>query len=268
VLSHGLTAVKEMHIGPYAEVFADAGLNALVYDHQNFGDSDGSPRQEIDPVLQYRDLRNAITYATTRPEVDAARVGIWGSSLSGGHVLMVAAIDKRVKAVVSQVPFISGLGMLSQAIRPDFVAHIRAGLDGDRLHRFTGGDPTLFPIVDADPTAQVAMPQADAFEWFSKTAADRAPNWKNELTVRSLELVTEYEPGSYIRRIAPTPLLMIVAAEDTVAPFQYALDAYEQAREPKQIRVIAGGHFDAYTGPGFDECASAAREHFVKHLRA
>jgi fermentation-respiration switch protein FrsA (DUF1100 family) len=268
VMSHGASGVKEMHLDDYAQTFAEAGLNVVVYDHQNFGDSDGSPRQEIDPVLQYRDLRNAITYATTRPEVDAARVGIWGSSLSGGHVLMVAAIDKRVKAVVSQVPFISGLGMLSQAIRPDFVAHVRHNLDGDRLHRFTGGDPTLFPIVDADPTAQVAMPQADAFEWFSKTAADRAPNWKNELTVRSLELVTEYEPGSYIRRIAPTPLLMIVAAEDTVAPFQYALDAYEQAREPKQIRVIAGGHFDAYTGPGFEECASAAREHFVQHLRA
>src|SRR5207244_11047439 len=50
VLSHGLTAVKEMHIGPYAEVFAAAGLNAIVYDHQNFGGSDGLPRQEAEPV--------------------------------------------------------------------------------------------------------------------------------------------------------------------------------------------------------------------------
>src|SRR3954453_12192191 len=125
VMMHGASGVKEMHLDDYAEYFAKAGFNVVAYDHQNFGDSDGSPRQEIDPVLQYRDLRNAITYATTRPEVDAARIGIWGSSLSGGHALVVAAIDKRVKAVVSQVPFISGLGMLSQAIRPDFVAHVR-----------------------------------------------------------------------------------------------------------------------------------------------
>jgi len=255
-----------MHLDDYAEYFAQAGLNVVVYDHQNFGDSDGWPRQEIDPVLQYRDIRNAITYAITRPEVDASRIGVWGSSLSGGHALQVAAIDKRVKAVVSQVPFISGSGMLSQAIRPDFVAHVREGLNGDRLHRFTGGEPTVFPAVDADPTAQVAMPQADAFEWFSKTAADRAPNWKNELTVRSLELVLEYEPGSYISRISPTPLLMIVATNDTVASAEFALEAYERAREPKQILVVEGGHFDAYTGPGFEACAAAARDHFVQHL--
>ncbi|MGQ0464367.1 MAG: alpha/beta hydrolase [Sporichthyaceae bacterium] len=266
VMTHGASAVKEMHLADYAEYFATAGLNVVVYDHRNFGDSDGSPRQEIDPVLQYRDIRNAITYARTRPEVDESKVGIWGSSFSGGHALTVAAIDKRVKAVVSQVPFISGSGMLSQAIRPDFVAHTRAGLDADRLHRFNGGDPTVFGIVDADPTAQVAMPQADAYEWFGKTAADRAPNWKNELTVRSLEMVTEYEPGSYIGRISPTPLLMIVAADDAVASATFALDAYERAREPKQLLLLPGGHFDAYTGPGFEKCAAAARDHFLHHL--
>ncbi|MDX3452056.1 alpha/beta hydrolase [Streptomyces sp. ME02-8801-2C] len=266
VLAHGLSAVKEMHLDDYAVVFAEAGLNALVYDHQNFGDSDGTPRQEVDPVLQYRDFRNAITYATTRPEADASNVGIWGSSFSGGHVLMVASIDKRVKAVVSQVPFISGSRMLSRSIRPDFIPHSRAALQGDRLNQFTGGEPAMLPVVTPDPMAQAVMPATEAYEWFSKTSADRAPNWKNEMTARSLELASEYEPGSYISRIAPTPLLMIVAASDTVTPFELALDAYEEAREPKQIIVIQGGHFDAYTGSGFDECSAAARDHFVKHL--
>ncbi|GGS24389.1 hypothetical protein GCM10010269_73910 [Streptomyces humidus] len=268
VLAHGLSCVKEMHLDDYAAVFAEAGLNALVYDHQNFGDSDGAPRQEVDPVLQYRDFRNAITYAITRPDVDASKVGVWGSSFSGGHALMVAAIDKRVKAVVSQVPFVSGSGILRRLIRPDFIAHTRAALGGDRLHRFAGGEPTMLPVVTPDPTAQAVMPATEAYEWFSKTSADRAPNWKNEMTVRSLELAGEYEPGSYISRIAPTPLLMIVAGEDAVAPFELALDAYEEAREPKQIIVTRGGHFDAYSGPGFDECSAAARDHFVKYLRA
>ncbi|GAA5168797.1 alpha/beta hydrolase [Pseudonocardia eucalypti] len=268
VLAHGLSAVKEMYLDDYAEVFAQAGLNALVYDHQNFGDSGGTPRQEVDPVLQYRDFRNAITYATTRTEVDASKVGIWGTSFSGGHVLMVAAVDKRVKAVVSQVPAISGSGVLSRFIRPDFLPHTRAALDGDRLQRFTGGEPTMLPAVTPDPMAQAAMPSTEAYQWFSKTSAERAPNWKNEITARSLELLTEYEPGSWISRIAPTPLLMIVSADDVVAPFELALEAYEEAREPKQILLTRGGHFDAYAGDGFDECSAAARDHFVKHLRA
>jgi fermentation-respiration switch protein FrsA (DUF1100 family) len=110
------------------------------------------------------------------------------------------------------------------------------------------------------------MPSADSYEWFTKTAANRAPNWKNELTARSLEMATEFEVGSHISRISPTPLLMIVADDDVVAPYQLALDAYADAREPKDILVINGGHFDAYEGPGFGLCAAAAREHFVKHL--
>src|ERR1700761_7787255 len=108
VLAHGFSAVKEMYLDSFAEVFAAAGLGALVFDNRNFGASDGEPRQEIDPWAQVRDYRDAITYASTLPEVDAARIGIWGSSYSGGHVLVVGAIDRRVQAVVAQVPLISG----------------------------------------------------------------------------------------------------------------------------------------------------------------
>src|SRR5262250_3422629 len=73
------TAVMEMYLDSFAEVFAAAGLNVLVYDNRNFGASDGEPRQEIDPWAQARDYRHAITYAGTLPEVDPARIGVWGS---------------------------------------------------------------------------------------------------------------------------------------------------------------------------------------------
>ena len=93
VMAHGFSAVKEMYLDSFAEVFAAAGLNALVFDNRNFGASDGEPRQEIDPWAQVRDYRHAITYASTLPETDANRIGIWGSSYSGGHVLVLGAID-------------------------------------------------------------------------------------------------------------------------------------------------------------------------------
>lgn len=268
VVTHGMSGVKEMHLDDYAQCFADAGLNVVAYDHRNFGDSDGTPRQENDPVLQHRDIRNAITYATTRPEVDPSRIGVWGTSFAGGHALVVAAIDKRVKAVVSQVPFVSGSAQLAQAVRPDFVHHVREQFDGDRANRFAGGEPAMLDAVTPDPTLPAMMPSQEAYEWFTKTAANRAPNWKNQLTARSLEMASEYEPGSYISRIAPTPLLMIVAAEDADAPYQLALEAFAAAREPKQIIVTPGGHFANYSGPGFDQAAAAARDHFVKHLSA
>ena len=100
VMAHGYSAVKEMYLDKFAESFTSAGLAAIVFDNRNFGASDGQPRQEIDPQKQISDYRDAITYAETLAETDPARIGIWGSSYSGGHVLVVGAIDRRVKCVV------------------------------------------------------------------------------------------------------------------------------------------------------------------------
>jgi fermentation-respiration switch protein FrsA (DUF1100 family) len=83
-MAHGFSAVKEMYLDKFAEVFAEAGLGALVFDNRNFGASGGEPRQEIDPWEQVRDYRDAITFVETLPETDADRIGIWGSSYSGG----------------------------------------------------------------------------------------------------------------------------------------------------------------------------------------
>ena len=108
VMAHGYSAVKEMFLDAYAERFAEAGVAALVFDNRNFGASDGEPRQEIDPWAQVRDYRHAISFARQLQGVDPDRVGIWGSSYSGAHVIVVGAIDRRVRAVVPQVPMISG----------------------------------------------------------------------------------------------------------------------------------------------------------------
>src|ERR1039457_4201225 len=141
VMAHGFSAVKEMYLDSFADAFNASGLNVLVFDNRNFGASDGEPRQEIDPWAQVRDYRHAITYASTLPEVDAARIGIWGSSYSGGHVLVAAAIDRRVKAVVSQVPLVSGHDNLRALVRSDFIAGFREMFDPDPLARPGGGAP-------------------------------------------------------------------------------------------------------------------------------
>src|SRR4029453_12590467 len=83
LLDHGFSAVKEMSLDSFAEAFAAGGLGALVFDNRNFGASDGEPRQEIDPWPQARHYPHTITWAQTRPEVDADRIGVWGSSYSG-----------------------------------------------------------------------------------------------------------------------------------------------------------------------------------------
>lgn len=265
VMAHGFTAVKEMELDRYAEVFSAGGINVLVYDNRGFGDSDGTPRQEIDPWAQIRDYRHAITYAATLDGVDPQRIGVWGSSYSGGHALVVGAIDRRVKAVVSQVPLISGYENYRALVRADFIDGYQALFDTDRADRFAGKEPATVPVVAANPMDPAALPSPDSWTWFTETSQKRAPNWKNEVTVRSLEMMTEYNPIDYIARIAPTPLLLMPAHNDVVAPTTFALRAYEEAREPKKLTILPGGHYDAY-GPGFETSSNAALAWFSTHL--
>jgi fermentation-respiration switch protein FrsA (DUF1100 family) len=266
VMAHGFSAVKEMYLDAFAEVFAAAGLAVLVFDNRGFGASNGVPRQEIDPWIQVRDYRHAITFMQGVSGLDRNRIGVWGTSYSGGHVLVLGAIDKRIRCVVSQVPLVSGFGNVLRLVRSDFFPGLRATLDADREARFAGKEPEMVPAVAEDPLAPSAMPTPDSWQWFSETGRTRAPAWRNEVTLRSLEMLMEYEPGSYIGRIAPTPLLMVVAAGDVLAVADLALDAYERALEPKRLVILPGGHFGAYTGPDFERSSAAARDWFLEHL--
>jgi uncharacterized protein len=265
VMAHGFSAVKEMYLDKFAEAFAAGGLNALVFDNRNFGDSDGTPRLEIDPWAQVRDYRHAITYAITLPETDASRIGIWGSSYSGGHVLVVGAIDRRVKAVVAQVPLISGYDNVRALVRSDFIDGFREQFDADRLARFQGKEPAMVPVVAENPFDPSALPTPDSWQWFTETGKNRAPNWKNEVTLRTVEMLGEYNPGDYIAQISPTPLLLLPARNDVLTPSAFAIGAYEQAREPKKLVILPGGHFDAYV-KGFDASSEPALAWFREHL--
>jgi fermentation-respiration switch protein FrsA (DUF1100 family) len=265
VMAHGFSAVKEMYLDRYAEVFSAAGLAALVFDNRNFGASEGEPRYEIDPWQQVRDYRHAITWLARQPRIDRERIGVWGSSYSGGHALVVAAIDRRVKCVVSQVPLISGSRNLARLVRADMAAALRAQFDADRDARFAGGAPATVPVVTSEINGAAALPTADSWQWFTETARTRAPAWHNQVTLRTVEMLGEYEPGSYVERISPTPLLMVIADGDHLAVADEAFAAYNRALEPKRLVILKGGHFDAYV-KAFDNSSGAARDWFVEHL--
>lgn len=269
VLQHGFAAVKEMGLDRYAEVFQAAGLAALVYDHPGFGTSDavtGTPRQELDPWQQIRFIQHAITYAQARPDVVASAIGLWGSSLGAANAYVTAAIDRRIKAVVGQAPATSGSEHFRHLVRIDNWAAMDAAFDGERQARAAGAQATVIPVVDADPTAMSALPTPDSYAWFTGAADDQPPSWRNELTLLSMEYFRGYEPRAYIPLVAPTPLLMIVFPLDRLASGQLATQAYETASHPKKLQLVAGGHFDAYTGPGFQVTSTAARNWFLEHL--
>ena len=267
IMAHGYSAVKEMYLDKFADAFADHGFASLVFDHRNFGASDGKIRQEIDPWQQIRDYRDAITSAETLAETDKARIGVWGSSYSGAHVIVVGATDRRVKCVSAQVPLISGHNNAQRLVRADFIAGFQAAMAEDRRARYRGEAPAMVPVVSENPAGPAALPTADSWTWFMETHKLRAPSWRNEVTLRSVEMFMDYEPGAYLSFVSPTPLQIVVALGDHLTVADQALAGYEKALHPKRLVTLKGGHFDAYI-KDFEAASGAAIDWFKQHLES
>jgi fermentation-respiration switch protein FrsA (DUF1100 family) len=262
-MCHGYAAVKEHALEKFAQVFAAAGFVVLVHDHRNFGASDGLPRNDIDPWMQVADWRRALTFLESQPEVDPARIGIWGSSYSGGHALVMAATDPRVQCVVSQVPTISGFEQGRRRVSPDALPGYLAHLMQDMRSIHRGEAPAVQAVASGDADTPAAYRSQEAQGFYLRDLGGAA--WDNSVTLRSSFAARMYEPGTWISRISPRPLLMIVATDDRVTMTDLELRAYEEALEPKRLVTIPGGHFEPYDA-AFPVASEAARDWFQRHL--
>lgn len=262
VMCHGFTGVLSA-LTEYAEHFASCGFVVVLYDHRGFGVSEGYPRLHIDPYQQLDDFRDAITFAQTLPGVDPDRVGIWGSSFAGGHVITLGANDRRVKCVVAQIPYVSGHENAPRLYMPDRLKRLRDAFAAERQALAKGSEHRLIPAFTMDPTVDEAVfpPVSERFIEMSE-AAD---GWTNSVTLQSLENFTLYEPGAFAEFVSPTPLLMIIGAKDTINPPDISLRAYERALEPKKVVIHPGGHFGTYTLQ-FEITSCAASDWFSQHL--
>ena len=259
IMAPGFGGLIQHSAQQYAEAFSQGGLVALIYDHPRFGISDGLPRQDVDPVLQRRTYRDAISFAQSLGEVDPNRIGLWGSSYSGGHVIEVSAQDRRVRCVVAQVPTISGFAQARRRMTGEAMQAMRVRFDEDRAARLKGEEPKRLALVSIDPAKPGYFNTRDAYENYM------VPGFTNEITLRSLEMGWENEPSVNIARVSPTPLMMIVADEDQATPSDLALGAYNVALEPKKLMLVKGGHFSPYK-QHFNQTSGAALEWFKQHL--
>jgi hypothetical protein len=269
VMGHGGSGTKRLGLPAYAERFAGGGVAALVFDYRGFGASDGEPRQTIDVDAQRDDYRAAVSHARGLPVLDEARIAVWGTSLSGGHVLAVAAADPSIAAVVAQVPLIDGLHRgrswrqrMSWEVTARTVQFTVAAFR-DRRRARRGEPPYLVPVVA--PPGQVAVftePDAAAtFEALGGTAC----GWRNELAPRFIFDLPKYAPGT-AEHLA-MPLLMVLADRDLQASSRFA--AKIAARAPYvDIRHYPVGHFDVYRGDLFEVISDQELRFLSAHLTA
>lgn len=265
VLGQGWTGTH-FSIDKYGARFAERGLVAMTIDYRGWGSSDGFisqaqptvskgdleptrddkrytntkadivlKRTRLIPLKQVEDYRNAISFLQGEPGVDPDRIGVWGSSFAGGNVIVTAALDSRVKAVVGQVPAISGKDA------PVGPVPLRGRALEDAIKRARTG-------------------QGGEFETGFST--------RRMIDVETSQMVAEYRPFQYLKAVGDRPVLLIPAEKDELINNRAnAYAALEVLTGPKKLIEVPGiTHFEMYINEAFEISSNAAASWFREHL--
>ncbi|MCD0451555.1 alpha/beta hydrolase [Actinocorallia sp. API 0066] len=249
VVSHPFGGVKEQTAGLYAERLAGRGFVTLTFDAAYQGESEGEPRFLENPFQRAEDVRSAVTFLTTRGEVDPDRIGALGICASGGYVPFAAQTDHRMKAVAT----VSGADMGSlfrDGLGGDQAPEVLAGMldeaGRDRTAEALGAEPRLAHVVpetDADAEGAPDL-YREGHDYYRTPRAENphAPNW---FVARSVDQIAQYDSYALVGLISPRPLLMIAGTEADTAYFSKL--AVERAGEPKELFWVDGAsHIDLY----------------------
>lgn len=237
-----------MQLDLVAERFQTAGIASLVFDHRHFGASDGLPRQEVKPTRQSEDYHEAVTFLTNTPEVDASKIAAWGYSLSGGCAIKAAAVDRRIKAVVTVCPVLSTTKTMRRQIPPYLRPQRDASIFAERASRIRGDDVSYGTVASSDPTVAAFFTAPEAVEWFLSMQKTKAPAWENRYTLHSVFELVSYNPEGFIEALCPTPWLLIQGNADHSCLSDVNMEIYRKALEPKETMMFEGGHFDPLMG--------------------
>jgi fermentation-respiration switch protein FrsA (DUF1100 family) len=251
VMAHGFSATREQRLDAYADRFRNAGMGVLLFDYRHFGASAGEPRQLLDIGRQQADFRAAIAHTRVTDWIDPARVALFGSSFSGGHVLVVAARDPRIASVVAQCPFTDGLAALPKLGARNIALSTIAGLR-DQLGALVGRPPHYIPAVGPPGTFAI-MTSPDSEPGFA--ALTPAPTgWVNRVSARVALRVGLYRPGRAVARL-DCPVLFCVCDRDAITPARPTLKYAATARHG-EVRRYPVGHFEIYVGEPFDHAVA------------
>ncbi len=262
VMAHGLGAVRTMRLDAYAERFSAAGYACLVFDYRNFGDSEGRPRQLLDIGMQLADWAAAVAHAHTLEGIDRDRIGVWGTSFGGGHVIATAARVPGIKAAVSQCPFTDGVAS-ARTLSPAIFGRVGLLAARDLIAARLGRPPVTIPA--AGKPGEVALMNApDVYPGYMRLVPE-GQTVPNEVAARLALKVITYRPGRLAAKVA-CPILFCVCEADSVAPpvptLRYA------AKAPRgEVRMYPEGHFEIYVGDAFGRVVADQLAFLDRHLK-
>jgi fermentation-respiration switch protein FrsA (DUF1100 family) len=264
VLAHGIGATQDSGLHPFAEAFAAAGADAITFDYRHFAHSGGEPRQLVSIAGQLDDYQSVVNHARRLPGVDPERIIVWGVSLSGGHVIRVAARDERIAGVFALTPATDGLPVIAGMVREHGVGYaLRVATRGlaDAAAHLLHRPPVLMPVVGA-PGEVAALNSEGAVAGMRATAG---PTWRNEFAARLVLTVGGYRPGRSAAKVR-CPALVQIADGDRSAPPACATQAASAMRAT--VHHYPCDHFDVYPGAPWHERVLRDQIAFLRRVAA
>jgi acetyl esterase/lipase len=265
VMASGLGGTKDMGLDEYERRFQDAGFAVLVFDYRYFGQSEGEPRQLIWIPYQLEDWAAAIEYARSLNAVDPARIALWGTSLSGGHVIVIAARDRRIACVTAQCPGLDGRAFAEMAFERYSIGYnLRMVMHGQRdiVRSWLGLSPHKVPIV-GKPGSIALMTASNAYDAFVQLAPE---SFVNEACARIIVRGDKYRPIKYAHDVR-CPVLLQICQKDELLSVESIEETGRILGRYAEIRRYPIGHFDVYFGKNRENSINDQIEFYRKHLR-
>ena len=261
VMAHGFAAERSFGLTAFAERFAENGMAVFAFDYRNFGGSDGQPRNLVSPSRHLQDWKAAIDHVRKLEGVDRESIALWGTSFSGGHVMVIAARDPGISAVVCQVPFVDGHDFAKRMGLKYLVRATWAGLkDVLKMVSFRGrykvpvvGVPDVFAVLntpDSEAGYLALVPQES--------------NWKNECPAAFLLTCAFYRPTTFAKDVG-CPALVFLAENDSLISPESVKKAADKM-ERSEVVSLAIGHFDIYFANHYEEVVRRQLGFLKKHL--
>jgi fermentation-respiration switch protein FrsA (DUF1100 family) len=260
VLTGPFSGVKEQVTGFHAERFAQRGYLALAFDHRNWGESEGTPRQHEDPTAKVADLRNAVSFLAGRPEVDPERIVVAGVCLGGIYALQHSAFDPRVKAVALIAAAYNNPELIRDRFGVEGFGALMAQFAQISQRQFETGEVEYWPAINPDGMP-AGNPGPEPFEYYG-TARGAHPHWENRCTALSVLQELALDVNAAVPLVSPTPLLIVHGRGDQAIPLADAEGVFAAAGEPKEMFVLdTTNHIelyddDTYVLPAIDRAVS------------
>lgn len=250
LMAHGLGGVKIMRLDAFCERFSQAGFVTIAFDYRYFGESSGEPRGLIDIQKQQEDWDCAFEYVQTQMlEVDPDRIGLFGTSFSGGHVIQQAAKHgNKVKATVSQCPFTDGLASALQ-VKPSTIPTLFFRGIRDQIFR-SNINPIRIPLV-GEPGNAALLASHDSISGYMALLPPGVTKLEvEEVPARAALWIPLARPGSFAKQVR-SPIFFAVCTKDSVAPAKQTIAFAKQAPRAT-IKQYDVGHFEIYVGEPFE----------------